>query len=72
VRLNFWEVRQQAKHDLHGSIAHLITVPLIARKNRIEKSAPRIRSKVKAFFIIDLERPLIFGMVGGVDEELCA
>ncbi len=41
------------------------TVPLIAKKNRIEKSAPRILSKEKAFLIIDLDRPFIVGISGG-------
>jgi hypothetical protein len=49
---------------------YLTTVPLIARKNRIEKSAPRILSRVKAFLIIDLDRPFIFGISGGSMKSL--
>ncbi len=37
----------------------------MAKKNRIEKSAPRILSKVKTFFTIDLDCPFILGMSGG-------
>jgi hypothetical protein len=44
---------------------YLTTVPVMAIMNSMENNAPRILSKMKAFLILDLGCPSIFGMERG-------